>query len=358
MLHEALYLPGEGVFPLLKPLVGFKAEILARLERFPYERNVFLMLRFRASNADLSDHIVETLARHGFQGVRADRPEWNITNDVYNPVAVLCCCKYGLALFDEPEEGQVFNPNVAYELGLMHQQRKSCLILKHTTLPQIPFDLIKDLHRPYGSHLEVRGLIDRWIDEISGEARPGGGRPSFVRIDEEALARGGPGLARLSDLGLRDLAPRPGSLDLRDLAASARDRIDVAFPLSPATLRPVLDGLRRFAQETRGEANLLFPETNGSRTGLEEAIGTLEPILDDRARATVSVYVSPLVPGYSLLRFDHRMIVTPWSGLEPEEIPSLLLEQRDEPGSLSAAWLHAYAQILRRHARLKWTNRL
>jgi hypothetical protein len=356
MLHEALYLPGEGVFPLLKPLVGFKAEILARLERFPYERNVFLMLRFRASNADLSDHIVETLARHGFQGVRADRPEWNLTNDVYNPIAVLYCCKYGLALFDEPEAGQTFNPNVAYELGLMHQQRKNCLILKHTSLPQIPFDLIKDLHRPYRSRSEVRGLIDRWIEEISAEARPGG-RPVFLQIDEEALARGGPGLARLSRLGLRDLAPHPGSLDLRDLAASARKRIDVVFPLSPATLRPVLGGLPRFLQETRGEANFLFQDSDGSRTGLEETLSALEAVVEGRTRATVSVYVSPLAPGGSLLRFDHRMIVTPWSGLEAE-IPSLLLEQQDEPGSLFNAYLHASTQILRKHARLRWTNRL
>ena len=57
MSHEALQIPREGVFPLLKPLVGFRAEILARLERHPYERNVFLMLKFRPGNADLSDFI-------------------------------------------------------------------------------------------------------------------------------------------------------------------------------------------------------------------------------------------------------------------------------------------------------------
>jgi hypothetical protein len=365
MLQEALYIPGEGVFPLLKPLVGFKAEILARLERFPYERNVFLMLRFRAANAGLSDHIIETLARHGFQGVRADQPEWNITGNVYNPVAVLSCCKYGLALFDEPEEGQAFSPNVAYELGMMHLQRKSCLILRHASLPQVPFDLIKDLHWPYERESGVRDLIDRWIEEISGEARPAG-RPAFVQVDEEVLARGGLGLARLSALGLRDVAPRPGSLDLEGLVGSARERIDVAF-LPSSMLRTVLGGLRRFARETRGEANflLLDPESDlarvlgpGFATHLTETVETLETIVDDRTRATVSLYVSPLAPCPSLLRFDHRMIVSAWSGLESEELPSLLLEQRDEPGSLFAACLHAYAQILRQHARLRWTNRL
>lgn len=365
MLQEALYIPGEGVFPLLKPLVGFKAEILARLERFPYERNVFLMLRFRAANTDTSDHIIETLARHGFRGVRADQPEWNITGNVYNPVAVLSCCKYGLAVFDEPEEGQAFSPNVAYELGMLHQQRKSCLILRHASLPQVPFDLIKDLHWPYERGSGVRDLIDRWVEEISGEARPAG-HPTFVQVDEEALARGGPSLARLSTLGLRDVAPRPGSLDLEVLVDTARERIDVAFPRS-STLRTVLGGLRRFARETRGEANLLVldPESDlarvlrpGSAADLEETIEALKTIVDDRARATVSLYVSPLSPCPSLLRFDHRMIVSPWSGLETQELPSFLLERRDDPGSLFAAYLHAYTQILRQHARLKWTNRL
>ena len=365
MLQEALYIPGEGVFPLLKPLVGFKAEILSRLERFRYERNVFLMLRFRAANADTSDHVIETLARHGFQGVRADQPEWNITGDVYNPVAVLYCCKHGLALFDEPEEGQAFSPNVAYELGMMHLQRKRCLILRHASLPQVPFDLIKDLHWPYESDSGVRDLIDRWVEEISAEARPAG-RPAFVPVDAEALARGGSGLARLSALGLRDVAARPESLDLEALAGSARERIDVAFPLSSA-LRTVLGGLRRFARETRGEANLLFldPESDlarvlqpGSAADVAETVEALETTVDGRARATVNLYVSPLVPCPSLLRFDHRMIVSASSGLSSEELPSLLLEQREGPGSLFAAYLHAYTEILRRRARLTWTNRL
>ncbi|HYO16756.1 MAG TPA: hypothetical protein VE685_26460 [Thermoanaerobaculia bacterium] len=365
MLQDALYIPGEGTFPLLKPLVGFKAEILSRLERFPYERNVFLMLRFRTANADLSDHIIETLARHGFQGVRADQPEWNITGNVYNPVAVLSCCKYGLALFDEPEEGQAFSPNVAYELGMMHLQRKSCLILRHASLPQVPFDLIKDLHWPYQSDSGVRELIDRWVGEISGETRPAR-PPAFVQIDEEALARGGLGLARLSALGLRDVAPRPGGLDIEGLVDSARERVDVAF-LPSSTLRSVLGGLRRFARETRGEANLLVLDPGsdlarvlrpGSAADLAETIEALGTLVGDRARATVSLYVSPLAPCPSLLRFDHRMIISACGGLESQELPSLLLEQREDPGSLFGAYLDAYTQILRQHARLRWTNRL
>src|ERR1041385_5745993 len=98
----------------MKPLIGHKKEIERRLAKFPFERNVFLMMKFRSSNKDLSDFIIESLKQHGLNGVRADQNEWNITKDVYNPIAVLYCCKFGIALFDEPEENQAYSANVAY----------------------------------------------------------------------------------------------------------------------------------------------------------------------------------------------------------------------------------------------------
>ena len=156
-----------GRYPLMKPLVGFHSEIEARLERQPFEKNVFMMMKFRESNKVLSDHIKEVLEGHDLKGVRADDPEWNITNNVYNPLAVLYCCKYGIALFDEKEEGAYYSPNVAYELGIMHYQQKNCLILRHAELPPAPFDLVKDLYKPYSRDLQVRQQINQWIIEIT-----------------------------------------------------------------------------------------------------------------------------------------------------------------------------------------------
>lgn len=161
-----IQIPGEWEGRLIKPLVGFKQDILKRLSRFPYNRNVFLMLRFRESNKGLSDYIVDSLERNGYVGVRADQEDWNITNNVYNPIAVLYCCKFGIALFDEPEELQAYNPNVVYELGLMHNQHKDCLILRHRSLPKVPFDLVKDLYNDYDKDLQVKKIIDRWVKGI------------------------------------------------------------------------------------------------------------------------------------------------------------------------------------------------
>ena len=169
-LPNYIYINPNLKFELIKPLVGFKQDINERLERFPYEKNIFLMMKFRKSNEEFYDFIKAEIANAGFNCVRADDEEWNITNNVYNPLAVLYCCKYGIALFDEPEEGQNYNPNVAYELGIMHYQGKNVLILEHENLPPVPFDLVKDLRKGYSKEIEFRHLFIKWLREVSGGA--------------------------------------------------------------------------------------------------------------------------------------------------------------------------------------------
>lgn len=156
-----------GRYEVIKPLVGFIQNIENQLTRFPFDENVFLMMKFRPSNKDLGDFIIESLRAHGLRGVRADANEWNITRNVYNPIAVLYCCKYGIALFDEPEKKQTYSPNVAYELGIMHYQQKECLILRHSSLSEVPFDLVKDLYVTYEKDLQVRQIISNWVEQIA-----------------------------------------------------------------------------------------------------------------------------------------------------------------------------------------------
>lgn len=163
---KTLSIPGEGNFELIDALVGYRKDMEKQLSKYDYSKNVFLMMKFRENNKELGDYIIENLQKNGFNGVRADKNEWNITHNVYNPIAVLYCCKYGIALFDEAEEYQTYSPNVAYELGIMHTQNKKCLILKHPDLPAVPFDLVKDLYITYKKDLEVRSKIGNWISQV------------------------------------------------------------------------------------------------------------------------------------------------------------------------------------------------
>ena len=161
--HEnRLYVSPTQYFQLNR-LKSHKNAMRKQIEKFPYEKNFFLMMKFRKSNEAFSGFIKNELARSGYNCVRADDPEWNITHDVYNPVAVCYCCKFGIALFDEPEEGANFNPNVAYELGVMHNQGKKCLILKHSSLPEFPFDLVKELYNRYTREIEFQKIFQDWI---------------------------------------------------------------------------------------------------------------------------------------------------------------------------------------------------
>lgn len=163
-------------FGLIKSLIGYKESMERALNKYPYEKNVFLMMKFRDSNKSFYEFIKKRLKEKGLNCVRADEAEWNLTNNVYNPLAVLYCCKYGIALFDEADEKYInknknktvieYNPNVAYELGVMHYQKKKCLILKHESLSDIPFDLIKDLHKSYSKEIEIEKIIDDWLKSI------------------------------------------------------------------------------------------------------------------------------------------------------------------------------------------------
>jgi len=166
---EHFEITGYGKFMLIRPLIGFKRAMELQIKRFPYARNVFLMMKFRRENKLLSDFILQELNKLGLKGIRADDPDWNITSNVYNPIAVLYCCRFGLALFDEPEGEQSYNFNVAYELGMMHYQDKNCLILRNEKLPPVPFYLVKEIYKSYMNNLEVRDIIEEWVKNIQNE---------------------------------------------------------------------------------------------------------------------------------------------------------------------------------------------
>ncbi|KAB2880918.1 NUDIX hydrolase [bacterium] len=150
-----------------KPLISYRDGIKQKLMETEYARNVFLMMKFRDENKKISDVILRALKKKGLNGVRADMKEWSITDDTYNSIAVSYCCKYGIALFDEPEKGQLYNPNVCYELGFIHADDKPCLIIiNNQILKKKPFDLISRIHKSYSDRLQIEDLVIDWIQEL------------------------------------------------------------------------------------------------------------------------------------------------------------------------------------------------
>ena len=165
-------------YRIIDPLISYKKKMTKMLENYPFEKNIFLMIKYRDENYSFRRFIEAELKTIGYNCVIANDPRWNITNDVYNPIAVLYCCKYGIALFDKPDiitdkekpiQINNYNPNVAYELGVMHSQRKNCLILIDSTIDKIPFDLLKNLYKTYTKEEECNKYFSEWIESIKNE---------------------------------------------------------------------------------------------------------------------------------------------------------------------------------------------
>ncbi len=157
--REHYHLPGV--------LRQYKTRMVEQLGRYSFENNVFVMMRFRPENSATFDVVKLVVENAGFNCVRADMDEWALTKDnVYNPFAVLYCCKYGIALFDEPEKTNTYNANVAVELAMMLFQDKHCLMLKHSKLPQPPFDLAAQIYREYGRSEELVAIIQKWLSQL------------------------------------------------------------------------------------------------------------------------------------------------------------------------------------------------
>jgi guanylate kinase len=165
---DELLVSGHELVVLPPSLIGFRAQLERRLRENPYHCNVFLMMKFRGEkNRRVHEFIQQTLASHGLTCVRSDQPYWDITRNTYNPIAVLTCCRFGIALFDVPDPGNEYSPNVAYELGMMQEQKKECLILRHSALNEVPFDLVKDLYVTYSDNLELQEVIGDWVKKIA-----------------------------------------------------------------------------------------------------------------------------------------------------------------------------------------------
>jgi hypothetical protein len=147
------------------PILGWKSRMEAFLRDHPFDKSVFLMIRYRQRNAVLIDAIKSALHLEGLFVVVAS--EHSITDDLYNPIACLLCCARGIAVFDRAEQGQDFNPNVAYELGMLHLLGRKCLILKHDTLRTLQTDILMKLYQSFAGPRAVASHAARWAKALA-----------------------------------------------------------------------------------------------------------------------------------------------------------------------------------------------
>lgn len=167
LLHrrpQVFRLPDREV-ELPRSLVGFSAAMDKFLADSPYENNVFLMMKYREHNSHISEIVNAAVASTGRKAILAK--DAHITDELgSNVLATLLCCRYGIALFDEPEESQEINPNVAYELGMMHLLDRECLVLKSASVRTLQSDILSKLYVEYNP-LQPGTIIGKVKDWLS-----------------------------------------------------------------------------------------------------------------------------------------------------------------------------------------------
>ena len=166
--RQELFLPEIPDLPIAMvpdPLIGCRTKMKAFLQKHPFDRSVFVMIRYRKRNATLIAAIKTAVAESEIDG----RPFFPVlasdhilTDDLYNPIACLLCSSLGIAIFDKGEAGEVYNPNVAYELGMMHLLNRRCLLLKHASLDSLQTDILMRLYQPFSGPVSAGKLVSGW----------------------------------------------------------------------------------------------------------------------------------------------------------------------------------------------------
>jgi hypothetical protein len=146
-------------------LYGWVPKMKAFLRQYSFDRNVFVMVSYRKRLVPLVAGIKSVLVNQELNPIVAK--EHPITDDLYNPIACLLCCNYGIAVFDRPERAQTHNPNVAYELGVMHFLKRPLLILKHKSVKTMPSDFLHKLYENYRSIGEATEAVRNWANYLT-----------------------------------------------------------------------------------------------------------------------------------------------------------------------------------------------
>jgi len=141
-------------------LFGWSKKMRAFLREFNYDNNVFIMVAYRKRLAPLIESVEAKLQELGLNGIVAK--DHRITDDLYNPLACLLCCRYGVAIFDRGETGQLHNANIVYELAMMQTLKRPCVILKHHSVRTMPSDFLHKLYETYRTSADAVSRLDQW----------------------------------------------------------------------------------------------------------------------------------------------------------------------------------------------------
>ncbi len=135
----------------------------------PPHKKIFIMIEF-GNNSNIKK-LIRAIKRsaltHKLKAILAEDKEY--CTDLYCNICLhMKTCKYGIAVFYKGSEDK-YNANVAYELGFMEAEGKSCLLLLEKKLERLHTDLIGRIRKKFTFN-NVAGYkkdIKKWIESLS-----------------------------------------------------------------------------------------------------------------------------------------------------------------------------------------------
>lgn len=171
---------GHAAQTVLPPALAppkWAAGIGRMLERSAFDANVLCMTRFpepgdsRDPNAEVIKAARAALADHGLVlHLASDRI---VEDDLLgNVAAYMWACKYGVGLFED-RLGKGLNYNLVIEVGAMIMAGRRCALLRDTTAPPMPTDLVGQIYKPvdYEELASVEEELHLWAAEDLGLGR-------------------------------------------------------------------------------------------------------------------------------------------------------------------------------------------
>jgi hypothetical protein len=166
-LTHALVDPTWAPADLIPPLSQF-------LETYPFDTNVFAMMRFPVSSGSSDSPDVlsacvtalrESCSAHGLTlHLASDRA---LVDDLWgNVLAHMWGCRYGVAVFEDHVD-QGINYNLTIEVGGMMMAGRRTALLKDHTVPAMPTDLVGQIYRPVDLNdpATVSKALHTWLSD-------------------------------------------------------------------------------------------------------------------------------------------------------------------------------------------------
>lgn len=135
---------------------------------FDGKRIAFLIMQFGDSrfHNEIYETIQKILLKKNIVTIRADYKEYH-SDLYYNILSYIYAADFGIAVFERIDD-DLFNPNVAFEVGFMFALNKKVCLLKEKSMKSLPTDIIGKLYKIFDLNNLEKSLeksLYKWIDD-------------------------------------------------------------------------------------------------------------------------------------------------------------------------------------------------